>query len=117
MVLSTPPSLYSELLPRFGGALFWFPSRRCEAGREYAPDSQKPLRHLHSLMLIERMRKRLYADRTSFIEPCLPSPADKPPSGSNWIHIKHDGHRLNLKVFSLDFTEQIIAEHPACPSL
>jgi ATP-dependent DNA ligase len=30
-----------------------------------------------------------------FIEPCLPSPADKPPSGSNWIHqIKHDGCRL-----------------------
>jgi ATP dependent DNA ligase domain len=46
-------------------------------------------------MLIDRMRKRLAADRTSFIEPCLPSPADKPPSGSNWIHeIKHDGYRL-----------------------
>jgi bifunctional non-homologous end joining protein LigD len=30
-----------------------------------------------------------------FIEPCLPSPADKPLSGSNWIHeIKHDGYRL-----------------------
>jgi bifunctional non-homologous end joining protein LigD len=30
-----------------------------------------------------------------FIEPCLPSPADKPPSGFNWIHeIKHDGYRL-----------------------
>jgi ATP-dependent DNA ligase len=30
-----------------------------------------------------------------FIEPCLPSPADKLPSGSNWIHeIKHDGFRL-----------------------
>ena len=46
-------------------------------------------------MLIERMRKRLSADRASCIEPCLPSPADKPPSGSNWIHeIKHDGFRL-----------------------
>src|SRR3954447_22915786 len=46
-------------------------------------------------MLIEHMRKRLAADRASFIEPCLPSPADKPPSGSNWIHeIKHDGFRL-----------------------
>jgi ATP-dependent DNA ligase len=45
-------------------------------------------------MLVERMRKRLAAD-TKFIEPCLPSPADKPPSGSNWIHeIKHDGFRL-----------------------
>jgi bifunctional non-homologous end joining protein LigD len=32
---------------------------------------------------------------SGFIEPCLPSPADRPPSGSNWIHeIKHDGYRL-----------------------
>jgi bifunctional non-homologous end joining protein LigD len=31
----------------------------------------------------------------AFIEPCLPSPADRPPSGCNWIHeIKHDGYRL-----------------------
>ena len=46
-------------------------------------------------MSIELLRKRLAADRASFIEPCLPSPADKPPSGSNWIHeIKHDGFRL-----------------------
>ena len=46
-------------------------------------------------MLIERMRTRLAADLASFIEPCLPSPADKPPSGSNWIHeVKHDGYRL-----------------------
>ena len=30
-----------------------------------------------------------------FVEPCLPLPADKPPSGANWIHeIKHDGYRL-----------------------
>ena len=35
------------------------------------------------------------ADRASFIEPCLPFPADKPPFGSNWIYeIKHDGYRL-----------------------
>jgi ATP-dependent DNA ligase len=33
--------------------------------------------------------------RPNFIEPCLPSRADKPQSGSNWIHeIKHDGYRL-----------------------
>jgi hypothetical protein len=45
-------------------------------------------------MLIERMRRRLAAD-TKFIERCLPSRADKPPSGSNWIReIKHDGYRL-----------------------
>ena len=30
-----------------------------------------------------------------FIEPCLPSPAERVPSGLNWIHeIKHDGFRL-----------------------
>jgi bifunctional non-homologous end joining protein LigD len=30
-----------------------------------------------------------------FIGPSLPSPADKPPSGSNWIHeIKHDGRLM-----------------------
>jgi bifunctional non-homologous end joining protein LigD len=30
-----------------------------------------------------------------FIEPCLPSSADRPPSGPDWIHeIKHDGYRL-----------------------
>jgi ATP-dependent DNA ligase len=45
-------------------------------------------------MLIERMRKRLAADSKS-IKPCLPSAADKPPSGPHWIHeIKHDGFRL-----------------------
>jgi bifunctional non-homologous end joining protein LigD len=46
-------------------------------------------------MLIERLRKRLAADRANFIEPCLLSPAPKPPAGTNWIHeIKHDGFRL-----------------------
>jgi bifunctional non-homologous end joining protein LigD len=35
------------------------------------------------------------AQPSGFIEPCLPSPADRPPSGTNWIHeIKHDGYRL-----------------------
>jgi len=30
-----------------------------------------------------------------FIAPCLPSPSQKPPSGSVWVHeIKHDGYRL-----------------------
>jgi ATP-dependent DNA ligase len=59
---------------------------------------QTPKKHCGAYipsMLIERMRKRLAIDRASFIEPCLPSPAEKPPSGSNWIHeIKHDGFRL-----------------------
>src|SRR5262245_26440058 len=32
---------------------------------------------------------------STFIEPCLPSPADRPPSGPDWIHeIKHEGFRI-----------------------
>jgi len=38
---------------------------------------------------------RLRPRPNGFIEPCLPSPAPKPPSGAGWIHeIKHDGFRL-----------------------
>ena len=41
------------------------------------------------------MLRTLPFSPAGFIEPCLPSPADKPPSGSHWIHeIKHDGYRL-----------------------
>src|SRR5499427_6431083 len=30
-----------------------------------------------------------------FCEPCLPSPAEKPPAGAGWLHeIKHDGFRI-----------------------
>jgi bifunctional non-homologous end joining protein LigD len=32
---------------------------------------------------------------SSFIEPCLPSSAGKPPSSPEWVHeTKHDGYRL-----------------------
>jgi bifunctional non-homologous end joining protein LigD len=41
------------------------------------------------------LSSRTRSGLAGFIEPCLPSPADKPPSGANWIHeIKHDGYRL-----------------------
>jgi bifunctional non-homologous end joining protein LigD len=33
-----------------------------------------------------------------FIEPCVPTQADKPPVGPDWIHeIKHDGYRLIVR--------------------
>src|SRR4029077_2851640 len=33
--------------------------------------------------------------RSGFVDPCLPSPAERPPSGPDWVHeIKHDGYRL-----------------------
>jgi bifunctional non-homologous end joining protein LigD len=35
---------------------------------------------------------------SAFIEPCLPSPADRPPSGSGWVHeIKLDGFRMMVR--------------------
>ena len=33
--------------------------------------------------------------RASFIQPCLPSPGEQPPTGPDWVHeIKQDGYRL-----------------------
>src|SRR5262245_5684853 len=33
-----------------------------------------------------------------FCEPCLPSPAAKPPTGARWLHeIKHDGFRMLVR--------------------
>src|SRR6516225_5784694 len=41
------------------------------------------------------MLRSHWAAPSGFIEPCLPSRADRPPSGPDWIHeIKHDGYRL-----------------------
>jgi bifunctional non-homologous end joining protein LigD len=35
---------------------------------------------------------------SAYIEPCLPSPADRPPSGPGWVHeIKHDGFRMMVR--------------------
>src|SRR5215831_3864200 len=35
---------------------------------------------------------------SGFIEPCLPSTAERPPSGPDWVHeIKHDGYRLMVR--------------------
>jgi bifunctional non-homologous end joining protein LigD len=41
------------------------------------------------------MLSRMRRTPPGFIPPCLPSPADRPPPGTGWIHeIKHDGFRL-----------------------
>jgi len=35
---------------------------------------------------------------TPFIPPALPSPAERPPIGGEWIHeIKHDGYRMMVR--------------------
>src|ERR1017187_4716333 len=38
------------------------------------------------------------AKRLGIIEPCIPTRADKPPVGPDWIHeIKHDGYRMIVR--------------------
>src|SRR2546421_312494 len=45
-------------------------------------------RYLYPMLL----RRVAFPD---FCEPCLPSPAAKPPAGAGWLHeIKHDGFRM-----------------------
>jgi bifunctional non-homologous end joining protein LigD len=35
---------------------------------------------------------------SSFVPPCIPTRAAKPPPGADWIHeIKHDGYRLQVR--------------------
>ncbi len=55
-----------------------------------------PTRLFQRLSYLARMStlsSRTRSGPAGFIEPCLPSPADKPPSGANWVHeIKHDGY-------------------------
>src|SRR5947208_14975790 len=41
------------------------------------------------------LRRAAFPD---FCEPCLPSPAEKPPAGAGWLHeIKHDGFRMLVR--------------------
>jgi bifunctional non-homologous end joining protein LigD len=41
------------------------------------------------------LRERIARRRLGAVEPCLPSPAKRPPAGPGWIHeIKHDGFRI-----------------------
>jgi ATP-dependent DNA ligase len=41
------------------------------------------------------LRERTLTHPADFIEPCLPRPANSPPTGPKWIHeIKHDGFRI-----------------------
>jgi ATP-dependent DNA ligase len=38
-----------------------------------------------------------------FVEPCIPSPAKKPPRGSDWLfELKHDGYRLLVRKAGVD---------------
>ena len=44
------------------------------------------------------LRERSASRPAGFVEPCRPSRAHRPPSGTLWIHeIKHDGFRLMVR--------------------
>jgi len=44
------------------------------------------------------MLSRIHPALAGFIPPCLPSRADRPPSGPGWVHeIKHDGFRMMVR--------------------
>lgn len=48
--------------------------------------------------LLREIKRRVAASKAAFVEPCLPTLAPKPPSGSRWLHeIKHDGYRLQAR--------------------
>jgi bifunctional non-homologous end joining protein LigD len=46
-----------------------------------------------------RLPKAKAAPLPRFVEPCLPSAVDTPPSGGKWVHeIKQDGYRLQVRI-------------------
>src|SRR5215831_146112 len=51
--------------------------------------------HMRPLTNFSMLLRSRWAAPSGFIEPCLPSSAERPPSGPGWIHeIKHDGYGL-----------------------
>ena len=47
---------------------------------------------------LRELKQRIAASKAAFVEPCLPTLAEKPPAGPRWIHeIKHDGYRLQAR--------------------
>jgi len=52
-------------------------------------DSRAPADYLNRMLLRTRRTP------SGFVEPCLPSPVERPPSGPGWLHeVKLDGFRL-----------------------
>jgi hypothetical protein len=45
---------------------------------------------------ISEVPRRIHTD--GFVDPCIPSPAHKPPSVPDWVHkVKHDVYRLIVR--------------------
>ena len=60
-----------------------------------APKLDSPARPAVFIRHAMLLRRVAFPD---FCEPCLPSPAAKPPAGDGWLHeIKHDGFRMLVR--------------------
>jgi bifunctional non-homologous end joining protein LigD len=47
--------------------------------------------------VLREFRRGIIERKANVIEPCLPSVAQRPPSGPDWLHeIKHDGFRMMI---------------------
>jgi ATP-dependent DNA ligase len=50
------------------------------------------------MSVLREIKRRVAAAKAAFIEPSLPTLAQKPPAGARWLHeIKHDGYRLQAR--------------------
>jgi bifunctional non-homologous end joining protein LigD len=68
-------------------------------GEVTAPAQRK--RRKKSIVDAATLPKAAAAPLPSFVEPCLPSAADKPPSGKDWVHeVKYDGYRVQARIES-----------------
>jgi bifunctional non-homologous end joining protein LigD len=47
-----------------------------------------------------------------YIPPCIPTRADKPPAGPDWVHeIKHDGYRLQSAATAPRLRPPVLLRH------
>ena len=63
--------------------------------------ARRRLTRLHKPRIIGMvlLRERIARRGVGAIEPCLPSPAKRPPAGLGWIHeMKHDGFRIMARL-------------------
>jgi bifunctional non-homologous end joining protein LigD len=71
------------------------PSRQAAGRASRGSSASAPTQGTKSTAAQEQGSRPTRADGDRFVEPCIPTLATEPPSGSGWVHeIKHDGYRL-----------------------
>ena len=70
----------------------------CIAERPFEASCAIRLPGVGALFVSTMLVRTRPARPAGFIEPCLPSPAERPPTGPGWVHeIKHDGFRMMVR--------------------